>query len=460
MEVKDRGLDSGGIAAELATVPVESVEVTGLIDDIEEAALLGYLSTLDAVDADRRIEHMELERALVTIDREELRSQRTEAQEQLARVRVLLTELAVVSYVEGGVSLAFDDEWSVADDNAEATSREALVQVSRSQIAARDELVLRIEGLTIEIDDRTARLESLAADILEQTARREGAAVAQVQYQADVERLTPQVGPGSGPGRRRRSRDLDGGARRLLPSRTPDGRRTPVVWYRVGDAGRDRSHREPARHLRRRGRHPDRADPGSGDRHPAGRRERDARDPRQRRRRRWTATCEFDRAVGPMQFIPTTWQRFARDGDGNGAADPHNLYDAALSAAEYLCRGRSNLHDSQRAGRARSSRTTTATRTCPLSCAGAGPTRSPISRRSFPPPLPTRVERARRNRRALDLLARSFVADARSMCARRHIRVLPCRSASGGVREPHRVMRFLRPPAPHLHHDRTPWGTP
>ncbi|MFA9564946.1 MAG: hypothetical protein ACERLM_09615, partial [Acidimicrobiales bacterium] len=195
MEVDDRGLDSGGIAAELATVPVESAEVTGLIDDIEEAALLGYLSTLDAVDADRRIEHMELERALVTIDREELRSQRTEAQEQLARVRVLLTELAVVSYVEGGVSLAFDDEWSVADDNAEATSREALVQVSRSQIAARDELVLRIEGLTIEIDDRTARLESLAADILEQTARREGAAVAQVRYQADVERLTPQVGP-------------------------------------------------------------------------------------------------------------------------------------------------------------------------------------------------------------------------------------------------------------------------
>lgn len=45
----------------------------------------------------------------------------------------------------------------------------------------------------------------------------------------------------------------------------------------------------------------------------------------------------WDRAVGPMQFIPATWGAFARDGDGDGAADPHNLFDAAASAAAYLC---------------------------------------------------------------------------------------------------------------------------
>lgn len=45
----------------------------------------------------------------------------------------------------------------------------------------------------------------------------------------------------------------------------------------------------------------------------------------------------YDRAVGPMQFIPTTWARWSRDGDGDGTADPHNLYDAAASAAAYLC---------------------------------------------------------------------------------------------------------------------------
>ena len=45
----------------------------------------------------------------------------------------------------------------------------------------------------------------------------------------------------------------------------------------------------------------------------------------------------MDRAVGPMQFIPSTWRRWARDGNGDGIADPNNIYDAALAAAHYLC---------------------------------------------------------------------------------------------------------------------------
>jgi membrane-bound lytic murein transglycosylase B len=46
----------------------------------------------------------------------------------------------------------------------------------------------------------------------------------------------------------------------------------------------------------------------------------------------------YDRAVGPMQFIPGTWRSMARDGNGDGRADPHNLYDATAAAAAYLCR--------------------------------------------------------------------------------------------------------------------------
>ncbi|MFN0028915.1 MAG: lytic murein transglycosylase [Acidimicrobiales bacterium] len=46
----------------------------------------------------------------------------------------------------------------------------------------------------------------------------------------------------------------------------------------------------------------------------------------------------YDRAVGPMQFIPSSWQLYGRDGNGDGVADPHNYYDAALAAGEHLCR--------------------------------------------------------------------------------------------------------------------------
>ncbi|SJM54320.1 lytic transglycosylase domain-containing protein [Gulosibacter sp. 10] len=46
---------------------------------------------------------------------------------------------------------------------------------------------------------------------------------------------------------------------------------------------------------------------------------------------------EWDRAVGPMQFIPATWQQHGMDGNGDGVADPHNIDDAAVSAAAYLC---------------------------------------------------------------------------------------------------------------------------
>ncbi len=48
---------------------------------------------------------------------------------------------------------------------------------------------------------------------------------------------------------------------------------------------------------------------------------------------------QWDRAVGPMQFLPGTWAGFGVDADGDGRADPQNVYDAAAAAADYLCAG-------------------------------------------------------------------------------------------------------------------------
>ena len=53
--------------------------------------------------------------------------------------------------------------------------------------------------------------------------------------------------------------------------------------------------------------------------------------------------ASFDRAVGPMQFIPQTWRRFEADGNEDGTSSPFNLYDATLAAATYLCTSSSGL---------------------------------------------------------------------------------------------------------------------
>jgi hypothetical protein len=56
----------------------------------------------------------------------------------------------------------------------------------------------------------------------------------------------------------------------------------------------------------------------------------------------------YDRAVGPMQFIPSTWSSVKVDADGDGQRNPQDIDDASLASAVYLCSGTDDL--STRAG--------------------------------------------------------------------------------------------------------------
>lgn len=62
---------------------------------------------------------------------------------------------------------------------------------------------------------------------------------------------------------------------------------------------------------------------------------------------RWHGDDTWDHAVGPMQFIGSTWARWRSDGDGDLTMDPNDLDDAAYAAGRYLCHDDHDLTSAQ-----------------------------------------------------------------------------------------------------------------
>jgi membrane-bound lytic murein transglycosylase B len=57
----------------------------------------------------------------------------------------------------------------------------------------------------------------------------------------------------------------------------------------------------------------------------------------------YDSDAKFDRAVGPMQFIPSTWSVVGVDADGDSQRNPQDIDDASLATAVYLCSGDDDL---------------------------------------------------------------------------------------------------------------------
>ncbi|MYA41000.1 MAG: hypothetical protein F4Z31_04530 [Gemmatimonadetes bacterium] len=58
---------------------------------------------------------------------------------------------------------------------------------------------------------------------------------------------------------------------------------------------------------------------------------------------RYDGSADWDAAVGPVQFLPSNVAAFGIDATGDGVVDPQNVFDAAMSAAYYLCMTDSNI---------------------------------------------------------------------------------------------------------------------
>jgi len=58
-------------------------------------------------------------------------------------------------------------------------------------------------------------------------------------------------------------------------------------------------------------------------------------------------SAEFDRALGPMQFLPSTWRIAGVDANEDGVSDPQNIHDSASAAAHYLCLVRADANSDE-----------------------------------------------------------------------------------------------------------------
>lgn len=344
VEVPAEELVDARLTPAVAGVPVDSTE--------HDAAVLAYETTrsqlrqtLDTIaQAERVLEELTIQERRLVRQLDETRTRRRRAAERLEQLRDGLDDLAVASYISGGPDP--DPSASLTETLEDATragSRRTMVSsLTEHQLAEIDRTRTALERATREETRTDLLLEQVRSRLGETTHARDSA-------QAAAFALTTQLaGRGRDVADSRITawvRDADfqlvsldayvRAADRLRALAPACGLRWEIVAgiSRVeGKHGTWRGSRVQADGAVTR-------DiigiPLDGDNGTAVVRDSEGG--------ALDGDAEYDRAVGPMQFLPTSWTSFGADGNDDGEADPQNLYDAALAAAGLLCRSSGRL---------------------------------------------------------------------------------------------------------------------
>ncbi len=337
-----------GLSPEVAAVPASSPELTAAtaaLADLEQrrqddsAALTRDAAQLLADTAESASVRSLARRRSAQLDK---------AAEVAERTRGALRQLTVDRFVEGDHLLEGLDP-ALSAEQRDALGRQMVLAEVGSDVLLdeqsytserRDQLaddLHRLEEHAAELDLRTTRL-SERTTALESSLAELGPRILDAQRRRDVARMSASI---DGTDLSATALDAYWRAERYLAARQPD---CGVTWWALAGIGRTES-----RHGTYRG-----ATLGTD-----GRVDPPIYGPELDGSNRFAivpdsdggrldATAATDRAVGPMQFLPGTWGVVGTDLDGDGTADPQNLFDAATSAGVYLCRSGPGLTDESR----------------------------------------------------------------------------------------------------------------
>ena len=327
-------------SAQVAALPLEHAEPRALATARAQVhALEGSLAVTRraAAAAHDRVAGLEVRIAALSGQLSELSARERELAEQLRSARERLRKLAVASYVNGGASSSVDYLLRAENPADLSRRRKLLTSVGRVRnravkdyAAARRDASERLRRSVADLDDLNAAGATAKAELVAATAQI-GRLSAELDRARRLRTLLLAVTPVAGSDIPGLFLDAYRAAASAMAELDPG---CGLRWTALAGVGRIESNhgRSTEAELSLAGdiSPPIIGVPLDGNNGTAFVPDTD--------RGLLDGDAVFDRAVGPMQVIPSTWRIVARDGNGDNVEDPNNVFDAAMTAATYLCR--------------------------------------------------------------------------------------------------------------------------